>query len=175
MSKDFEVFQPSNEHLAQVIAGILEGRGYDAGYQLGYPHNKVFIRSDSKEEADKISRVISKFMEKHAFGETGLPTPKLNVLIGKLADLIPPQASEKGRIEKIDEQTETVQEKTETKTLEASETDSSLKIKLEQLRSQINDRIKLLEAEMTKDLKDPLNENRAVECEALNWVLQNMP
>ncbi len=172
MTKDYEVFQPSNEHLAQIIAGILEGRGYDAGYQLGYPNNKVFIRGDSKEEAEKISRIIRKFMQKNAFSETGIITTKLNQLISKLSDLIPPQASEEIGIEKIDENP---QEKMENQIVQSSETEISLKIKLEELRSEITERIKFLEGQMTKYPNDPSNENRTVEIDTLNWVLKNLP
>jgi len=39
--------------LLQLIVRILEEKGYSAGYQLGYPHNKVFIKVDVKEEADR--------------------------------------------------------------------------------------------------------------------------
>jgi hypothetical protein len=63
MLMDYEVFEPDNEHLAQIIVKILEEKGYNAGYQLGYPNNKVFINVDNKEEADRISGIIRRFME----------------------------------------------------------------------------------------------------------------
>ena len=170
---DYEVFQPSNEHLAQIIVGILEARGYHAGYQLGYPNNKVFIKVDSKAEADKISGLIKKFMRKHSFSETGLPTTKLNILISKLTDLIP-QSSGKGKIEKIDENLNP-EKKTETPIPEAAETDVSVKVKLEELRREITERIRFLDAQIAKNPNDPSNENRTTECDTLNWVLRNLP
>jgi hypothetical protein len=60
---DYEVFEPDNEHLAQIIVRFLQGRGYSAGYQLGYRHNKIFLQTDSKQEADKISGLLKSFME----------------------------------------------------------------------------------------------------------------
>jgi hypothetical protein len=44
MPMTYEVFEPDNEHLAMIIVEILEERGYNAGYQLGYPNNKIFIK-----------------------------------------------------------------------------------------------------------------------------------
>ncbi len=64
---DFEVFEPNDEHIAQIIVRILEERGYNADYQIGYPHNKIFIKVDDKQEADKISGIIRKFMKKSQF------------------------------------------------------------------------------------------------------------
>ena len=171
MTKDYEVFQPTNEHLAQLIVGILEGKGYDAGYQIGYPHNKVFIRVDKKDEADKISRIINKFMAKNAFGEAGIPSAKLNQLISKLVDLIPSIVSEKIKTEEI----EGVAEIIENKVSEVSGVDSSLKVKLEELKREITERINFLEAQMAKNPKDPSNEGRTIEIDTLNWVLRNMP
>ena len=52
MPKDYEVFEPKNEHIARVIVAILEERGYIASYQIGYPKNKILITVDTKEEAD---------------------------------------------------------------------------------------------------------------------------
>ena len=173
MTKDYEVFQPSNEHLAQLIVGILEERGFDAGYQIGYPHNKVFIRVDGKEEAEKISRSIRKFMVKHAFSETGIPSAKLNLLISKLASLIPSRVSEK-EIE-TEEVGVAVQEKMENKVPEVLVADTSFKGKLEELRIEITERIKFLEGQMAKYPNDPSNEGRTIECDTLNWVLRNMP
>jgi hypothetical protein len=172
LTKDYEVFQPSNEHLAQMIVGILEGRGYDSSYQLGYPNNKIFIKVDNKEEADKISRAIGKFMQKHTISETGIPSAKLNILISKLASLIPAQAAEQRKTEEIEEN---IQKNIENKIPEASETESTLKSKLEESRSEITERIKFLNAQMTKNPNDPSNEGRTIECETLNWVLRIMP
>jgi hypothetical protein len=171
LTKDYEVFQPSNEHLAQLVVGILEGKGYDAGYQIGYPHNKVFIRVDKKEEADKISRLIRNFMAKHTFGETGIPSVKLNQLISKLADIIPSTASEKIKTEEIEGVGETV----ENKVSEVSGVDNSLRVKLEELKKEIIERTRFLEAQIARNPKDLSNEGRTIEIDTLNWVLRNMP
>jgi hypothetical protein len=89
MPKDYEVFEPNNEHMARIIVGILEERGYIASYQIGYPKNKVFITVDTEEEADRISGIISKFMEKFGLTERGRTTDRFNKLISKLRRLIP--------------------------------------------------------------------------------------
>jgi hypothetical protein len=89
MPKDYKVLEPDNEHLAQIVVRILEERGYNAGYQLGYPNNKIFITVDTKEEADRISGIIRKFMEKFSLSERGITTDRLNKLISKLSSLIP--------------------------------------------------------------------------------------
>ena len=89
MPKDYKVFEPDNEHLAQIVVRILEERGYNAGYQLGYPNNKIFITVDTKEEADRISGIIRKFMEKFSLSERGITTDRLNKLISRLGSLIP--------------------------------------------------------------------------------------
>jgi hypothetical protein len=89
MPKDYKVFEPTNEHIAQIIVRILEERGYTAGYQLGYPSNKIFITVDAKEEADKISTIISRFMEKFSLTERGITTDRLYKLTNKLSNLIP--------------------------------------------------------------------------------------
>jgi hypothetical protein len=49
MPRDYEVFEPSNEHIARIIVSILEEREYIASYQIGYPRNKIFIIVDTKE------------------------------------------------------------------------------------------------------------------------------
>ncbi len=69
MKMDYVVFEPTNERLAQIIVRFLQERGYNAGYQLGYPKNKIFMRADTKEEANRISGIIRKFMEE--FSLTG--------------------------------------------------------------------------------------------------------
>lgn len=88
MPKDYEVFEPSNERMARIIVEILEERGYIASYQIGYPRNKILI-VDTKEEADRISGIISKFMEKFGLTEIGMTTDRFNKLISKLRKLIP--------------------------------------------------------------------------------------
>jgi hypothetical protein len=89
MPKDYEVFEPNDEHMARIIVGILEERGYIASYQIGYPKNKVFITVDNEEEADRISGIISKFMEKFSLTERGRTTDRFNKLMSKLGSLIP--------------------------------------------------------------------------------------
>ena len=84
-----------------------------------------------KEEADKISRLIRKFMAKYAFGETGIPSAKLNLLISKLESLIPSIVSETIKTEETEQ---AVQEKIENIVPEVIATDSSLKVKLEELK-----------------------------------------
>ncbi|MGZ4850493.1 MAG: hypothetical protein ACXV2C_03830, partial [Candidatus Bathyarchaeia archaeon] len=89
MLKDYEVFEPNDEYLAQLIVRILEERGYNAGYQLGYPHNKIFIKVDDKEEADRISGIIRRFMKKFNLTERGITTSRSNTLTSNLGSLIP--------------------------------------------------------------------------------------
>src|SRR4030042_5885058 len=89
MPIDCEVFEPNDENVAQLIVRILEEKGYNAGYQLGYPHNKVFIKVDDKEEANKISGIIRKFMKKSNLIERGITTSKTDTITSKLGVLIP--------------------------------------------------------------------------------------
>ena len=63
MIMDYEVFEPEDERLAKIIVRFLQEKGYNASYQLGYPNNKIFIRVDTKEEANRISGIIRRFME----------------------------------------------------------------------------------------------------------------
>ena len=64
MKMDYKVFEPEDERLARIFVRFLQERGYNAGYQLGYPNNKLFIRVNTKEEANRISSKIREFMEK---------------------------------------------------------------------------------------------------------------
>ena len=89
MPKDYKVFEPRNEQIARIIVSILEEKEYIASYQIGYPKNKIFITVDTKEEADRISRIISKFMEKLRLTEGGLTTDRLEKAISKLRIQIP--------------------------------------------------------------------------------------
>lgn len=82
------MFEPSDEHMARIIVEILEERGYIASYQIGYPRNKIFI-VDTKEEADRISGIISKFIEKLSLAEGGMTTDRLDKSINKLRRQIP--------------------------------------------------------------------------------------
>ena len=78
MPMDYEVFKPENEHLAKIIVRLLQQRGYNAGYQLGYPKNKIFIRVNTKEEANRISEFITGFMEKIKLAESEITFEELN-------------------------------------------------------------------------------------------------
>lgn len=89
MPKDYEVFEPYNEHIARIIVEILEARGYVASYQIGYPKNKVLITVDAEEEANRISGIISKFMEKLRLTEGEMTADRLNKSISKLKRQIP--------------------------------------------------------------------------------------
>ena len=64
MPMDYKVFEPNDEGLAEIIVRILEKRGYDAGYQTSYPQHAVFIKVESQEEADRVSKIIESFMER---------------------------------------------------------------------------------------------------------------
>jgi hypothetical protein len=75
---DYEVFEPENERLAKIIVRFLQERGYSAGYQLGYPKNKIFIRVNTKEEANRISEVITGFMEKIRLPESEITFDELD-------------------------------------------------------------------------------------------------
>ena len=156
MPMDYEVFEPRDEHLAQIIVRILEERGYNAGYQLGYPNNKVFIKVDAKEEADRISGVIRRFMEKFRLTGSEITTDELNTF----SSLIP-------------ETTERKREKLGSSKI--SESEIYHNAKLEEWRSKIVERLNLLNTLMTETPNDPSNEKRKIESDTLVWVLQNMP
>jgi hypothetical protein len=173
MPKDYEVFEPNNEHLAQIIVRILEERGYNAGYQLGYPNNKIFINVDTKEEANRISGIIIRFMEKFSLTERGITTYKLNTLIRKLSGLIP--ETSKGKREKLAENIERKIENKDYGNSKISESEIYHDAKLEEWRSKIVERLNLLNTLMTETPNDPSNEKRKIESDTLVWVLQNMP
>ncbi len=81
MPMDYEVFEPENERLSQVIVRLLQKKGYNAGYQLGYPNNKIFIKVDLKEEADRVSRIIRRFMKKFRLTGSEITTDELSASI----------------------------------------------------------------------------------------------
>jgi len=89
MPMDYKVFEPNDEALAEIIVGILEKRGYDAGYQSSYPQHAVFIKAESQEEADRISKMIENFMEKFKKQKEGMITYDYDQTITKLGRLIP--------------------------------------------------------------------------------------
>jgi hypothetical protein len=173
MPMDHEVFKPDNEHLAQIIVRILEERGYNAGYQLGYPNNKIFINVDTKEEADRISGIIRKFMEKFGLTERGITTYKLNTLKSKLSSLI--SETQNRKREKSSENIEKNIENKEYGNSKILENEIYHNSKLEEWRSKIAERLNLLNTLMTTNPNDPSNEKRKIESDTLVWVLQNRP
>jgi hypothetical protein len=176
MTKDFEVFEPNDENLAQTIAKILEERGYNASYQLGYPHNKILIKVDDKEEADKISSTIKKFTKKYNLTDRGITTATLNKLTSKLRSLIPeaPNRNQEKPAEKIEKETENNNfdhpEKSEREVYEKNDN-----VRLEELRGKIDERLNQLNTLIAKTPNDRSNEKRRIERDTLIWVLQNMP
>jgi hypothetical protein len=173
MPMDYEVFEPNNEHLAQIIVRILEERGYNAGYQLGYPNNKIFINVDTKEEAHRISGIIRRFMEKFSLTERGITTSKLNALTSKLSSLIP--ETPKRKHEKPAENIEKKIENKDYGNSKISESEIDHNATLEEWRSKIVERLNLLNTLITETPNDPSNEKRKIESDTLVWVLQTMP
>jgi hypothetical protein len=169
---DYEVFAPIDENFAQIIVGILEEKGYNACYQLGYPNNKIFINVDHKEEADKISGIIGKFMKKFNLTEGGIATSKLNTLTDKLGSLIPETPNRK--IEKTVENLEKKTENIDVDHSEKSESEVYNKVKLEELRSKIDEKLNEINTQIAENPKDRSNEKRRIERDALIWVLQNI-
>ena len=159
--------------LLRLIVRILEERGYNAGYQLGYPHNKIFIKVDDKEEADKISGIIGKFMKKFNLTERGITTSKLNTLTSKLGSLIPEQPNRK--LEKPVENMEKKTENIDVDHSEISESEVYNKANLEELRSKIDEKLNQINTLIAENPKDRSNEKRRIERDTLVWVLQNMP
>ena len=173
MPKDYEVFEPNEENIAQIIVGILEEKGYNACYQLGYPHNKIFIKVDEKELAEKISGIIGKFMKKFNLTERGMTASKLDTLAGKLGSLIPEPPNRK-----LEKPVENIEKKTENNYVDHSEKSESKvysKANLEELRSKIAEKLNQINALIAENPKDRSNEKRRIERDTLVWVLQNMP
>jgi hypothetical protein len=172
MSMDYVVFEPTDENFAQLIVRILEERGYSAGYQLGYPHNKIFIKVDDKEEADRISGIIRKFMKKFISTEGRIATSKYDTLTSKLGSLIPEKPDRK-----LEEPAENIEQKTENIYVDHSEKSESEvynKAKLEELRSKIAEKLSQLNTLIAENPKDRSNEKRRIERDTLVWVLQNI-
>jgi len=173
MLMDYEVFEPDNEHLAQIIVKILEEKGHNASYQLGYPNNKVFIKVDAKEEADRISGIIRRFMKKFNLTERAITTSKLDTLTSKLGSLIPEIPNRKR-----EKPAENIEKKTENHALghsEISESEVYINAKLEEWRSKISERFNLVNTLIAETPNDRSNEKRRIERDTLLWVLQNMP
>jgi len=173
MPMDCEVFEPNDENIAQLIVRILEEKGYSAGYQLGYPHNKVFIKVDAKEEADKISGIIRKFMKKSNLTERAMTTSKFNTLTSNLGSLIPEPPNRK--LEKPALSLEKKVENIDVYHPEKSEREVYSNIKFEELRSKISEKLNQLNTSIAENPKDRSNEKRRIERDTLVWVLQNMP
>jgi hypothetical protein len=172
MPMDFVVFEPSDENFAQLIVRILEERGYSASYQLGYPHNKIFIKVDYKEEAERISGIIGKFMKKFNLAEGGISASKLETLTSKLGSLIPEQSNKK-----IEKPVENNEKKVDTIYVDHSEkSDSEVynKANIEELRNKIAEKLNQLNNQISENPKDRSNEKRRIERDTLVWVLQNM-
>jgi hypothetical protein len=172
MPMDYVVFEPADENFAQLIVRILEERGYSAGYQLGYPHNKIFIKVDDKEEADRISGIIGKFMKKFNFTEGGIAASKVDTLTSKLGSLIPEQPDRK--LEKPAENNVVKIENADVGHFENSESKVYNKAMLEELRGKIAEKLNQLNSLIAKNPKDRSNEKRRIERDTLVWVLQNM-
>jgi hypothetical protein len=172
MPMDYVVFEPADENFAQLIVRILEERGYSAGYQLGYPHNKIFIKVDDKEEADRISGIIGKFMKKFNLTEGGIAASKLDTLTSKLGSLIPEQPNRK--LEKPAENNEKKAENNDVDHSEKSESEVYNKVMLEELRSKISEKLNQLNTLIAENPKDRSNEKRRIERDTLVWVLQNI-
>ncbi len=173
MLKDYEVFEPNDEYLARLIVRILEERGYNAGYQLGYPHNKIFIKVDDKEGADRISGIIRRFMKKFNLTERGITTSRSNTLTSKLGSLIPETPNR--RQEKPAENIEKKTENNDFDHSEKSESEVNNNVKLEELRSKIDEKLDQLNTLIAQSPNDRTNEKRRIERDTLIWVLQNMP
>jgi hypothetical protein len=173
MSMDYVVLEPTDENFAQLIVRILEERGYSAGYQLGYPHNKVFLKVDDKEEANRISVIIGKFIKKFNLTEGGIAASKLDMLTSKLGSLIPEQLNR--MLEKPAENNEKKAENIYVDHSEKSESEVCSKAKIEELRSKIDEKLGQINALIAENPKDRSNEKRRIERDTLVWVLQNMP
>ena len=89
MPIDYPVFEPHDKGLAEIIVRILEKRGYDAGYQTSYPQHAIFIKVESKEEADKVSKIIENFMEEFKEHKEKMIIYHYDQTITKLGRLIP--------------------------------------------------------------------------------------
>ncbi len=172
MPMDYEVFEPNDEQLAQVIVGVLEEKGYSASYQLGFPHNKIFIRVDHKEEADRISGIIRRFMKKFNLAESGITTSKIDTLTSKLGSLL--SEAPNRSIENPEEYIGNKTENNEAVHCEKSESEVYNNAKLEELRSKIDEKLNQINTLIAETPKDRSNEKRRIERDTLIWVLQNM-
>ena len=173
MSADFEIFEPNDENIAQIIVRILEEKGYSAGYQLGYPHNKIFIKVDEKEEANRISGILRRFMKKSNLTERGITTFKVDALTSELGSLIPEPPNKKLAQPTLNREKRTVDNYIFHP--EKSESEVNENAKLEELRGKIDERLNQLNKLISDNPNDRSNEKRRIERDTLVWVLQNMP
>jgi hypothetical protein len=177
MVSDFEVFRPGDQGLAQLLVRVLGERGYAASYQLGYPYNKVFAKVNTKEEANKISTIISDTLKNYGVSAAEIAPAKLQELTSTLTELIPhvfekPEA--KIPSENIAPQNTAQYSVENLLPLQAPKVEEPAKISLEELKALIVERLEFLNTQMSKHHKDRANELRAVEIDTLNWVLRNM-
>lgn len=170
MPTDHVVYEPNNEHIAQAIVRALEGKGYIAGYQLGYPHNKIFINTDSEEKADRISKIIEELMEKLSLNNQVLTDDEL---IGELGDLIPETSNVKQEMLAENEGTERVNKDNVNSKISESEIYNDAKV--EEWKSKIVERLNFLNNIMRENPDDPSNETIEIARDTLVWVLENMP
>ena len=170
---DFEVFEPNDERIAQIVVRILEERGYNAAYQIGYPNNKVLIKVDDKEEAYKISGIVRRFMKEFNLSERAITTSTFDTLTSKLGSLIPeaPNSRMEALVENIEKKTEDI----DVDHTEKSESKVYNNVKLEELRSKIDEKLNQINTLIAENPKDRSNEKRRIERDTLVWVLQNMP
>jgi len=91
MPMDYPVFEPNDKELAEIIVKILEKRGYQAGYQRSYPQHTIFVKVDKVEVANKISKIIERFMQRFEKRreEGALVTYKYDKSVTELGRLIP--------------------------------------------------------------------------------------
>jgi hypothetical protein len=174
MSVDFEVFDPTDENIAQIIVRILEEKGYCASYQLGYPRNKIFIKLGKKGEANKISGIIREFMKAAGFSAGEISASEVDSLASKLGSLIPDPPNQK-----LEQPTFNVEKKPDTDNdifhPEVSEREVHENAKIEEFRGKIDERLNELNKQISNNPKDRSNEKRRIERDTLVWVLQNIP
>ena len=120
---DYEVFEPENERIARFVVRFLWESGYYAGYQLGYPKNKVFARVDTKEEAKRISITIRGFMEKFKLTES-----ELTLELKKPINTSKPLLKERENVANLIANSELESDKTELQELETER----IELKLEE-------------------------------------------
>jgi hypothetical protein len=200
--KDYVVFEPDNERLARIIVSILREKRYIASYQLGYPKNKIFIRLESEVEADRISAIIGRFMEKISLTDRETTTDNLTTLLGNLGSWLSaplPEIKPEILVEKVEKEIPVkkveekipevkIERKIDQKKVDETEIFESATYytpKLEEWRSKIIERLlgrgkiierlDILNMQMSENPDDPLNEKKKIERDTLVWILQITP